>query len=265
MAAKTKDLTGLGGDYVQSLARGLEVIRAFAGHTGTLTLTQVAHITGMSRAAARRFLLTLNELGYMATDGKTFRLTPKVLELGYSYLSNAPLPQIISPHIQDLAAKVHLPTSAAVLDGPNVLYISRASGTRLLQLDITIGKKLPASTSSLGRALLSGLSDDRLKQFFETNKTKRLTPLTKTSTDDLLSAVRIGRTDGYWVMDQEMEIGMRSLAVPIRDKDGAVVAAINISHGAGNSVELMLEDLLEPLLQTKASIEEDLKGLEFSL
>lgn len=265
MAAKTKDVSGLGGDYVQSLARGLEVIRAFAGHTGTLTLTQVAHISGMSRAAARRFLLTLNELGYMATDGKTFRLTPKVLELGYSYLSNAPLPQIISPHIQDLAARVHLPTSAAVLDGPNVLYISRASGTRLLQMHITIGTKLPASNSSLGRALLSGLSRERLVQFFETHKAKRLTPLTKTNTDALLEAVLEGKVAGYWVMDQEMEIGMRSIAVPIHDQDGAVIAAINISHGAGNPIDFMLDELLEPLQQTAAAIENDLKGLEFSL
>ncbi|KOS56821.1 MULTISPECIES: IclR family transcriptional regulator [Rhodococcus] len=246
-------------DYVQSLARGLSVIKAFDAEHPRRTLSEVAKATDLTRATARRFLLTLVELGYVRTDGSQFWLTPRVLELGYSYLSSLTLPDVARPHLEALAQKVHESTSVSVLDGGDVVYVARVPVSRIMTVSITIGTRFPAHATSMGRVLLAGLSPADLDAYLATATLEPLTSRTLVTPDDLRAELDRIRRDGYCIVDQELEEGLRSLAAPIRDASGAVVAAVNISTQAARySLDAVHSDLVPAVVDTAAAISADL-------
>lgn len=245
--------------HVQSLARGLAVIRAFDTSRPELTLSEVARHVGLTRAAARRFLLTLVDLGYVRTDGRLFSLTPRVLELGYSYLSSLSLPELAQPHLERLSAEVAESSSVSVLDDRDVVYVARVATSRIMTVSINVGTRFPAHATSMGRVLLAGLSDEDLDAWLAAGDLQQLTPRTTTDVDGLRSELRLARERGWTLVDQELEEGLRSLAVPIRTRVGEAVAAVNLSaHAARRSPEDMVEQLLPPLKRTAERIEADL-------
>lgn len=215
--------------YVQSLARGLAVIRAFDAEHPLMTLTEVAARTGLTRATARRFLHTLVELDYVRTDGKTFALTARVLQLGYAYLSGLSLPQIAQPHLEELSLKLRESTSAAVLDGPDIAYIARVTTRRIMTVGITVGTRFPAYATAMGRVLLAALPPARLREYLDQVELKALTPRTLTDEKELLAVLETVRKQGWCLLDQELELGLMSVAAPVYDGPGKVVAAVNVS------------------------------------
>ncbi|WP_063034786.1 IclR family transcriptional regulator domain-containing protein [Nocardia grenadensis] len=250
-------------DYVQSLGRGLAVIRSFdAGHPRR-TLSEVAKATDLTRATARRFLLTLVELGYVRTDGSLFWLTPRVLELGYSYLSSLSLPEVAGPHLESLANQVHESTSVSILDGEDIVYVARVPVSRIMTVSITIGTRFPAYSTSMGRVLLAGLSAAAFEEYLAKVTLTPLTDRTVLTADELREQVRRTRESSYCLVDQELEQGLRSMAAPIRDHTGTVCAAVNIStHAARYTAERVRADLLPPLLATAAAISTDLAQVQ---
>lgn len=250
----------LGRDFVESLARGLTVLTAFGrGHDG-MNLTAVAEATGLARATARRSLITLEHLGYAGHDGPLFRLTPRVLELGFAPLSGLTLAEIAQPHLTELVGRVHESASMAVLSGEDILYVARVPTVRIMRVNITVGTRLPAYATAMGRVLLSGLTaDERAGRLARTV----LEPLTRRT---VTSAARLGEIldhaagQGFALVDEELEEGLRSIAVPVSDSTGTTVAAVNVStHAARSSVEHARGELLPPLRETAARIEADLR------
>ncbi|MEV4468732.1 IclR family transcriptional regulator [Nonomuraea sp. NPDC049504] len=249
-------------DHVQSLARGLAVIRAFSAAQPELTLSQVARATGLSRAAARRFLITLTDLGYVRSDGRLFALTPRVLELGYAYLSSLSLPEVADPHLERLAAEVRESASVAVLDGEDVVYVARVATARIMRVTISIGTRFPAYCTSMGRVLLAGLPAAELDAYLERAEPRRLTSRTIVLPAALRAELDEVRGRGWAMVDQELEEGLRSIAAPIRDRSGRTVAAVNVStHASRTSLQAVRRDLLPPLLATATKIESDLASL----
>ena len=247
------------GEFVQSLARGLAVIRAFDHEHSELTLSDVAKLTGMTRAAARRFLHTLVELGYVRGDNGRFALRPKILELGYAYLSSLTLPEMATPHLEQLVERVHESSSVSVLDGDEVVYIARVPTRRIMTVAISVGTRFPAYATSMGRVLLAARSDDWLDGYFASTKLRTLTSHTIADADTLRGELKRVREQGWALVDQELEEGLRSLAAPIRDAERRVIAAVNLSTSAARRRrEQVLADFLEPLLDTARRIEEDL-------
>jgi len=223
--------------HVQSLARGLAVIRAFDEAHPRMTVSEVAARIDLSRATTRRFLLTLADLGYVATDGRTFQLTPRVLDLGFSYLSALSLPELAQPHLERLSRTLDESTSASVLDGDSIVYVARVPVRRIMSVAITIGTRLPAPITSMGRVLLAA------------------TP-PSTWPDPLHDVLGTVRAQGWALVDQELEAGIRSVAVPVHSRDGAVVAAINVSSTASSTtVERMTAEFLPALLATAHDID----------
>ncbi|WP_214370129.1 IclR family transcriptional regulator C-terminal domain-containing protein [Pseudonocardia sp. H11422] len=248
-------------DHVQSLARGLAVIRAFDAEHPERTLSDVARATGLTRAAARRFLLTLVDLGYVRTDGRLFALTPRVLELGYSYLSSLSLPEVAAPHLENLVRTVRESASVSVLDGPDVVYVARVPTSRIMTVAITIGTRFPAYATSMGRVLLAALPPAEREATLAGLRPEPLTDRTITDPDGLRRELDAVRAAGYCVVDQELELGLSSLAVPIRDRSGAVVAAANVStQSSRGSREDLLRDVLPELQACAAAIEADLRA-----
>jgi IclR family pca regulon transcriptional regulator len=249
-------------DFVQSLGRGLAVIRAFGPDRTRLTLSEVAREAGLTRAAARRFLLTLVELGYVRSDGREFSLRPRVLELGYAYLSGMTLPNVAYPHIQDLVDRVRESSSVAVLDGDEVVDIVRVPAKRIMTVSVPVGSRFPAHATSKGRVLLASLSLDDLDEYLATAHLDQLTDKTVTDPSRLRSVLDEVRSQGYAIVDQEMEEGIRAVAAPLRDGSGATVAAVNLSAYLGRvSIEAVRDEFLPSLLDTSRQIEADLKAL----
>ncbi len=248
-------------EFVQSLERGLAVIRAFDADNPELTLSDVARITGLTRAAARRFLHTLVELGYMRTDGRRFALRPRILELGYAFLSSLSLPEMALPHLEQLVEKVHESSSVSVLDGDEVVYVARVPTKRIMTVAIAVGTRFPAYATSMGRVLLAGQADAWLDEYLCNADLKPLTGRTIHDPQLLRRELERIRGQGYALVDQELEDGLRALAAPIRDAEGAVIAAVNVSTPAHRrSLDAVRRDLLSPLLTTAERIEEDLRG-----
>ncbi|BBC31522.1 Beta-ketoadipate pathway transcriptional regulator, PcaR/PcaU/PobR family [Streptomyces graminofaciens] len=245
--------------FVRSFERGLAVIRAFGADRPSLTLSEAARTCGLTRAAARRFLLTLVDLGYVHTDGRLFRLTPRVLELGYAYLSGFTLPELAEPHLEQLVAQVGESSSLCVLDGDDIVYVARVPTSRIMTAGITVGTRFPAHVTSVGRVMLAQLPDEEIDARLARVDLSPLTGRTLTSADRIRSELRRVRRQGYAVVDQELEEGLRSVAAPVRDRAGEVVAAVNIPVPAGRyPVESVRRDLLPQLLATVARIEADL-------
>lgn len=239
-------------NFMTSLARGLMVIRAFSEQTSSLTIADVAKSTGLPRAAARRCLLTLTQLGYAGTDGRVFFLRPKVLALGYSFLSSAPLATVLDPVLNHVSRTLEESSSAAMLDEDDVVYIARVATKRIMSLGLNIGSRLPAYCTSMGRVLLASLPLNEFEDYVKRVTLKPLTAQTVTSKSEFRRIIEETRIRGYALIDQELEIGLRSLAVPIKNPSGAVVAAINVSAQAVRvEKDAMIEHFL-PVLQNAA-------------
>ncbi len=248
---------GPGDQFVQSLARGLEVVVAFDADHPEMTLTEVARRTGYSRATARRFLHTLVELGYMRTDGKVFALTPQVLRLGTAYLTGLGLPELAQPHLERLSAALGESTSVAVLDGTDVVYVARVATRRIMSVGISVGTRFPAYATSMGRVLLAALEESALAEYLADADLRALTPRTIHEPDALRAELESVRQQGWALVDQELERGLTSIAAPIVDAHGVVVAALNVSTAALDG-DLSLEGTRGPLLETATAISADL-------
>ena len=247
------------GDYVQSLERGLSVIRAFDADHPQLTLSEVAAATGLSRAAARRFLHTLVRLGYMYNSNGRFSLRPRILELGYAYLSSLTLPEVAMPHLEELVEQVRESSSVSELDGEDVVYIARVPTKRIMTVAISVGTRFPAYATSMGRVLLADMPDEWLDGYLSHVSLHHFTGHTITSPGELRQELRKIRARGWALVDQELEEGVRSIAAPVRDADGKAIAAVNISTHAGRrTLDGIVGDLLSPLLATTERIERDL-------
>jgi len=216
------------GDYVSSFARGLEVIRAFTRAKPSMTLSEVADRTDMHRAAARRFLLTLVREGYVETNGKYFRLRPKILELGFTALSSMDIWDVAQPVLNDLSEKLSESCFAAVLDGDSAVYVARAASRRVMNVGINVGSRVAAHAVSTGRVLLSGLSEHELDDYLAGVKLAKFTSNTVTSKVRLRSIIEETRRQGWSIVDQELEAGLRAISVPIRDRSGTIKAALNV-------------------------------------
>ncbi|HEX4817156.1 MAG TPA: IclR family transcriptional regulator C-terminal domain-containing protein [Nonomuraea sp.] len=244
----------LGAGYLQSLARGLAVLVAL-GVPGGATLADAARATGQPRATVRRAVQTLDRLGYVAADGSRFVLLPKVLELGYAHLSGRAFRAVVQPHLADLVARVHESASVAVLSGDDIVYLARVPTERIMSVDITVGTRFPAYATSMGRVLLAGQPEERLDGITP----EPLSRHTLTTAAELKAAVRQAAADGYALVDQELEEGVRSLAVPVRDRAGRVAAAVNVAtHVSRATPADLVRNVLPALRETAARMEADL-------
>lgn len=232
-------------DFVQSLEKGLNVINAFDMDHEQMTLSDVAKKVDLTRANARRILLTLQHLGYVTSlDGKLFSLSPKVLSLGYSYLSGLPFRELAQPYMQELAKEINESCSMSVLDQSDIVYIARVHTKRIMTISLGIGTRLPAHATSMGKVLLASLDPMEATKLIGQMKFEELTPFTL-SKNAFIQHLDVVRKQGWAISDQELEIGVRSIACPIRDKKGKVIAAINIS---GHASRVTLEDLVKKYL-----------------
>lgn len=246
-------------DFVQSVERALTIIRCFGPRTPALTVTEIADATGLTRAAVRRFLLTLAELGYVASDGRQFSLTPRVLELGYAYLSGLGLPEVAQPHIDRLVDEARDSSEVAVLDGDDIVYVAKATGPAIMTADVNVGARMPAAVTSLGRVLLANLPDDELDAFLARVRIERYRPGTVTDPATLRARLLEARANGYALVESELEEGLLAVSVPIRDRRGRAIAAVNVStHVARRTREEAVEHLLPALRRAAAAIEADL-------
>ncbi len=246
-------------DFVQSLDRGLAVIRCFSAEHPSLTLSEVAERTGLTRAAARRFLLTLQELGYVGSSGRQFSLRPRVLALGYAYLSSFSVSQIAQPHLEDLAEDLHESCSVSVLDGDDLVYVARASANRIMTIALTVGTRLPPYPTSMGRVLLAHQPDAEVDAYLGRVRLDRLTEHTITDPGEFRAVLEAVREQGWAAVDQELEAGVRSIAVPIRDASRRVVAAINASaHAARVPMRTLEREFLPKLRETARQIDSEL-------
>jgi IclR family pca regulon transcriptional regulator len=250
------------GGHVQSLVRGLAVIRAFDADHPELTLSDVSRITGITRAAARRFLHTLVDIGYVRQEGRLFALRPRVLELGYAFLSSQSLPEVAQPHLEALVALVHESSSVSVLDDGDVVYVARVPTRRIMGVAISVGTRFPAYATSMGRVLLAGRSEQWLAGYLTSLRPEHLTPRTVTDPHRLREELGRVREQGWAYVDQELELGLCSLAAPVRDTAGEVVAAVNVSmHASRGTTSAVDVELLPPLLEAAARISADLASL----
>jgi IclR family pca regulon transcriptional regulator len=238
--------------YVQSFARGLAVIRAFTADAPAQTLTEVAARTGLDRAGARRILLTLAQLGYVYQEGRLFRLTARTLDLGYAYLSTTPLWNLAEPIMEELVAEVHESCSVAVLDGADMVYILRVPTSKIMTINLGIGSRLPAWCSSMGRVLLSGLPEARLDEVLAASNIRAHSRHTVTDVKELKRLIGEAKAQGYATVSQELEEGLCSIAVPLLDRNGHVMAAMNISGNASRISVAQLTRKILPRLQSAA-------------
>jgi len=226
--------------------KAFDLLRVFSRHKPRMTLSEVAEYSGMSRASARRFLLTFTQAGYMETDGKRFQLTPKLLELTDSVMSSVNLWETARPIITDLSERLGESCFGAVLDGNDVLYVLHiAHSPRFVNVGIRVGSRLPAYCTSLGRVLLSGLTDKELERSLSSVKPVAQTPRTVTAKGKLRDLIRDARRDGWSIVDEELEVGLRSVSAPIRSRSGEIIAALNICCP---SVRISAEDMRNKFL-----------------
>lgn len=244
-----------GDTYVQSFARGLSVIRSFSAEAPTQTLTEVAHRTGLTRAGARRILLTLEGLGYVTSNGRRFQLAPRILDLGFAYLSSLPLWNLAEPVMEGLVAEVKESCSAAVLDGHEIVYVLRVPTHKIMSINLGIGSRLPAYCTSMGRMLLAGLAPEALDTALRASPRVARTQHTVTDEGELRSLIGQAAQQGWCMVSEELEEGLVSLAAPIRDRSGRSIAALNISGQANRTPAAeLLEHFLPRLLEASRSI-----------
>jgi IclR family pca regulon transcriptional regulator len=244
-----------GDGYVQSFARGLEVIRSFSAAAPRQTLSEVAARSGLTRAGARRILLTLQSLGYVEGDGKQYALTPRILDLGFAYLSSMPMWNRAEPVMEALVEEVKESCSAAVLEGDDIVYVLRVPTRKIMSIGLGVGSRLPAYCTSMGRMLLAGLDDDDLAERLGRELLPARTKQTLTDPEAVLAKVRQARKQGWCLVNQELEEGLVSIAAPIVDRSGRAVAALNISGQANRTPPRVMQDtMLPPLLRAAQEI-----------
>lgn len=244
-------------DHVGSLQRGLAVLEILAGHPAGMTLTEMAQAAGLTRAGARRFLLTLAASGYATQSGRQFSLSPRLLTVARTWLGGGSLWTFALPFMRETAAQFDEACSAAVLSGEDVVYVARVPGRRIVSVSLDVGTRLPAYCTSMGRVLLSGLTDDELAAVLRTAKIEKRTAKTITDRAVLADQIRRVKADGFAIVDEELEPGLRSIAVPIVDGSGAIVAAVNVStQSARFSVADMQRQILPALLTARQRIED---------
>lgn len=250
------------GDYVQSLDKGLAVLNAFSAERRSMTLSQVAAETGLSKPSARRCLLTLHALGYLVSDGPNFRLGPKVLDLGQAYLSSVELPAIVEPFLNELNAELKEACSVGVLDGNSVVYVARAQTQRIMTMSVRVGTRIDPILTALGRVLLSHLPDERVAELWKVRQDHDRESVGY-ELPDFLTMLHDVRAQGWCLVDQEVEIGVRTIAVPIHDARGRVVAGMNVAaHTARVSKETLQEQFLPRLASAARGIEACLREYE---
>lgn len=244
-------------DLVGSLAKGLAVMEILAAHRLGLTLTEVADRAGLTRAGARRLLLTLAASGYATQDGRRFLLSPRLISLARNWVSGASLWSFAEPVMREVSQTLGESCSAAVLSGHDVVYVARVAGARIVSVGLHVGTRLPAYCTSMGRVLLSELSDAEMSALLDNAGIEAKTERTITDRAALIAAIRQARADGFAIVDEELELGLRSIAVPIRDLSGRIVAAINVStQSARTSVAEMEENFLSLLKNAAGRIED---------
>jgi IclR family pca regulon transcriptional regulator len=243
------------GDLIAGFVKGLSVIETFDQERNKLSIADVARLTGLERASARRCLLTLVHEGYAEFDGKFFRLTPRVLKLGYAYLSSTPLPRIIQPFLEQLSEAIHESSSASILDRGEIVYIARSAQRRVMLIGLNVGSRLPAYCASMGRVLLAALPEEEARRRLEATKREKHTPKTLTGLSDLMKELAKVRQQGYALIDEELEIGLRSIAVPILDARGSVMAAANVGVQAQRvSSQTLIEEVLPRLFAIQGEL-----------
>lgn len=242
-------------NFIEAIARGVDVIKAFRPGQPEMTLSAVAAAAGLARPTARRILLTLQRLGYVRTVEGRFALTPRVLELGLSYVQSLGLWDIARPHMQRLVAQTNESTSIAQLDGSDIVYVARVAVPKIIALSVSIGTRFPAPPTSLGKVLLAGLAPAELEQALAQPSRSGVQPRWQPARSELDAVIREVRAKGWALTDEQLALGIRSVAVPLRDGDGRVVAAINVTvHAAETSVQTLKEEYLPLLLQTAGDI-----------
>ena len=246
-------------DFLGSLAKGLAVIEAFSGERPRLSIAEVAAVTGLDRATSRRCLLTLSRLGYADYDGKFFRLTPRVLRLGTACLATMPLPTIVQPMLDTLSGETGQSSSVSILDDWEIVYVARAAQQRVMSISLAPGSRLPAYCTSMGRVLLASLPEAEARGILRRHKPEHRTPRTVTDPDAIMAIIAKVRSQGYAINDQEIELGLRSIAVPLFDARGRTVAALNI--GVAAAIHDTAERLREAYLGKLIAVQQNLRPL----
>lgn len=237
--------------YVKSVEKAFAVLLAFTSDAPRQSVTQIAAKTDLSRAAARRFLMTLRDLGYLRAEGSSFELTPRTLDIGASFMANLTLPRIAEPHLKELATELNETTSLCILDGADVVYVARVASPKLLSVSINVGTRFPAWATSMGRVLIAGLAPADRESYFRTVQLHAYTDRSVSSIDQLRAEVESARTKGWAMVSQELEAGLRGVAVPVR-RGNQVVAAINVSLQTHRAPAETIEREVVPLLQEAA-------------
>jgi IclR family transcriptional regulator, pca regulon regulatory protein len=242
-------------DVLGGLAKGLAVLEAFTADRPRMAISDVSMATGLDRATARRCLLTLAELDYAEYDGKYFRLTPRVLRLGTAGLANMSLPAIVQPWLDKLSSEISQSTSVSILDSWEIVYVARAARKSVMSISLMPGSRLPAASTSLGRVMLSALPDAQLRALLKQHPPQKRTPRSVTKLSELFSIVKQVRTDGFAIVDQELEMGLRSIAVPLYNMHGRIVAAMNVGVAATHEDAAELRTLyLSKLTQVQQAL-----------
>lgn len=253
-AGEARDSTTL-----QSLERGLAVMELFSREHPSLTLSEAAELAGLTRATARRILLTLERLGYVKRANRHFAPTAKLLSIGYAYLSSLDLWEVAEPYMEDLAEQTGESCSAAILDGTEIVYVARVPAKRIMRVALSVGSRLPAYATSMGRVLLAGLPPEELDVYFRTSTREQLTNRTTVDEAELRAELDNVRCRGWALVDQELEEGVRSVAAPLRNGQGRAVAALNVSSHAGRvKLDTLRDEFLPALLDTASRVSERL-------
>jgi IclR family pca regulon transcriptional regulator len=254
---------GTGPDFIEALARGLDVITSFTPNRPTMSLTEVATATGLARPTARRILLTLQELGYVRADGAGFALTPRVLELGVAYVRSMGLWDVARPHMERLSERTGESCSVAQLDGPDIVYVARVAVPKIVALVVQIGTRFPALQTSLGKVLLAALSSDEVDEVLSEPTRSGLVPRWRPDRAERDAELREVRARGWALTDEQLTRGIRSVAAPLRDGSGRVIAALNVNtHAAETPIEHLVEHHLPLLLHTAGEISADFARLQ---
>jgi IclR family pca regulon transcriptional regulator len=243
-----EDQAGNDRDFVASLEKGLLVIEAFDADRSKLTLSDVAKLTGITRAAARRYLLTLTRLNYADFDGRYFSLSPRILRLGYAYLSSTSLSARVQPFLERISEETGESSSAAILDGDDIVYIARSATRRIMSIGLGVGSRLPAYCTSLGRAILAYQPPEVIDAYLQRVRLEARTPKTVTDKAELRRVLEATRTQGYALVNEELEFGLRSIAVPVIQKSGQVTIALNLSAQAGRVSAAEMKERFLPSL-----------------
>jgi IclR family pca regulon transcriptional regulator len=253
---------GTGPDFIEALARGLEVIAAFRPHRPVMSLSDVASATGLARPTARRILLTLRDLGYVRAGDAGFALTPRVLDLGVAYVRSMGLWDVARPHLTRLSERTGESCSVAQLDGSDIVYVARVAVPRIVALTVQIGTRFPALPTSLGKVLLAALCADEVDAVLAEPSRSGLTPRWAPGRDEREAVLREVRARGWALTDEQLALGIRSVSAPLRDGAGRVVAALNVNtHAAETSLEHLIDHHLPLLLATAGEISADFARL----